>query len=834
MLLPFLHVRECAPSFLLLPLSISLPFLGSTGLKCISHLPISPLSSPLLDLNDTQSSQTIASVQGHISPPHLVSGMFTFPSFHFLLLFQHNKHHNPLPRIKDIKKDIRPTKTFLLPSRHQVHRWSEQIQRDSIRMSSDNESHTTVTIEGNAKPLPVQDPVVWAEKRQSLCDALPYFKMHQGSLYSKRLVPKGFLIDGEFTHRDMMNGDIVITSLTADGDMERVRECRSPALKSIMKALREDIPMGVVVGKSFVDCHNYPLLPVQAPHAYNVLDWFNVTDVWVERDARNEFVPRESHTAELPRPRAFPAGHIQCQHCKEIFSQPFEQGWACLNGKCEQHFVLDSGSLMSDLTYSADCAAVWAWCVECKHPSKTIFEGGIWTCLRKDCMVAFQFPLDVNASSLAYSAEFISERTDFAPPPQPLRPALPTLGDDSCGTEIEFRRGIVCPECFGCSRRRNWDRWVYETPGCPFVLIAPPPPYPLCRIEKENWEINRRKSLKQSRLGENIAVSRLTIGAYSVYQYLLPHVKDRSKVIGSVHIFRATASTNARPDGPNSLWDEMQLAANQGFGLQRNPVRLAGRRSSPRMHVDIKVRSADTVLDKTEVLTRHFQQNWGAPYKFVVNVLSKSFEEAPDAILKALMRLRWAGRESVRCTTQAFSAVENGGLIPAESLATEFVDFNELLSLGYMEGDRISVRCHSPEVPMLERPMDSNSCTPQYHDDGEDTLGPTVATLSLGSPAVMAFRMKKKYNSAQREMLRFPIYHGDMVVMHGTDIHQFYEIWATDRECQQHKVDPAGMRRFAMTSRNIVLDTLDEQTRLEAMRKGHLPERAHDWQYDGL
>lgn len=88
----------------------------------------------------------------------------------------------------------------------------------------------------------------------------------------------------------------------------------------------------------------------------------------------------------------------------------------------------------------------------------------------------------------------------------------------------------------------------------------------------------------------------------------------------------------------------------------------------------------------------------------------------------------------------------------------------------------------SPRLGSL-RERSSNLCTAQYHDDGEDTLGPTVATLSLGSPAVMTFRIKKKYsrpereyNSVEKELLRFPIYHGDMVVMHGTDIHQFYDV----------------------------------------------------------
>lgn len=51
-----------------------------------------------------------------------------------------------------------------------------------------------------------------------------------------------------------------------------------------------------------------------------------------------------------------------------------------------------------------------------------------------------------------------------------------------------------------------------------------------------------------------------------------------------------------------------------------------------------------------------------------------------------------------------------------------------------------------------------------------------MATLSLGSPAVMAFRVKRKHGGGTAETLKFPIYHGDMVVMHGTDIHQYYEV----------------------------------------------------------
>lgn len=62
-----------------------------------------------------------------------------------------------------------------------------------------------------------------------------------------------------------------------------------------------------------------------------------------------------------------------------------------------------------------------------------------------------------------------------------------------------------------------------------------------------------------------------------------------------------------------------------------------------------------------------------------------------------------------------------------------------------------------------------------------------MATLSLGSPATMSFRPKKKADvdtSMARkptdgeyyEVLTVPVFHGDFVVMHGTDLHKLYDV----------------------------------------------------------
>ncbi|KAL3456773.1 hypothetical protein BJX64DRAFT_270105 [Aspergillus heterothallicus] len=103
-------------------------------------------------------------------------------------------------------------------------------------------------------------------------------------------------------------------------------------------------------------------------------------------------------------------------------------------------------------------------------------------------------------------------------------------------------------------------------------------------------------------------------------------------------------------------------------------------------------------------LNAQFAVNYGMPYGFVVDVDSKPFSDACDPIMRVLGRLTWA-------TDEAAKAEGSTALAP-----------NELLALGYFEDMGIN-----------------------YHDDGEDTLGPTIASLSLGAKATKHLRMKFKY-----------------------------------------------------------------------------------------
>ncbi|TDZ60602.1 hypothetical protein CTRI78_v004833 [Colletotrichum trifolii] len=594
-------------------------------------------------------------------------------------------------------------------------------------------------------------PEIWAENRQSLCDALPWYKSHEASLYTIDKVAKGILINKQVSVRDYLSDEVIVTTLgggrekNKTGERARAKDGSQRPKKYCLAAMESSSPVGVILG------NQYPNLSISLDHAYGVMGYFFITDIWSERDT--------STTA------GFSIWKIRLEKADQ--SSP--SWW-------QPRSNLPSDNGIQNSSHSAPLA----WCTSCHKSSKTVFSCG-WACLHKDCTSYFDFPATVDIKDLAYSEDFLKERTARGNIKLPeIKPSPPIMTKDMLGTEKEMRVGIVCPECGGCSKRKFWDRWVCENPACNFIWQATPKPFPLSHIHKEEKTACASSKFRTSTVLAGIELATYTVNGYSVDHYLLPDPCDDSpSILGSVAVFHSTKAENAMKGGADDMWEALQYETISDFCLQRNPVKHAGL--------------------PTEVLTRHFLQNWGAPYKFAVPASSKPFKEAPQSILAGLNKAKWAGKIAV----QQMQAITKGGLTTSaqcKSVSEKFTDFNELLSLGYMENDKIS-----------------------YHDDGEDTLGPTVATLSLGSPAQMAFCIKPKYtdSSKKTDILKFSFRHGDIVIMHGTRIHQMYE----------HRVEPKGKRRFALTCRNIILDTLNKKTRHEAIEKGALPDITPFWDY---
>jgi hypothetical protein len=64
----------------------------------------------------------------------------------------------------------------------------------------------------DGKPEPHGQPGIWADKRQQLCETLPYYKAYQGSAYTKNHTVFGILIDKEVEDRDKFDEEVIITS----------------------------------------------------------------------------------------------------------------------------------------------------------------------------------------------------------------------------------------------------------------------------------------------------------------------------------------------------------------------------------------------------------------------------------------------------------------------------------------------------------------------------------------------------------------------------------------------------------------------------------------------
>jgi alkylated DNA repair dioxygenase AlkB len=412
-------------------------------------------------------------------------------------------------------------------------------------------------------------------------------------------------------------------------------------------------------------------------------------------------------------------------------------------------------------------------CQTCNEASKHIFNAG-WACLHTACSQYFKFPEAVDEARLDYNEAFLKSRTKYGGGPlPPLAPPLLTQEDlegmDASGTEVVCKRGIVCPQCNACSRRIEWSGWTCETKGCGFTYSIP----------KKTVSVHDAISQDILQNSETLRLREFHNSDFGIvfeqkimgqYDIFEYHMPGPGgEIVGVVRHFKASGLINCQPDGPNDLFRMMQ---EDDFNMRRLPARQSG--------------------GVGEVLTSHWVSNWGAPYKYGVSVESKGFQDAPIAIVKALKRLTWAGQQTM------------------DDRLEPFHPFNELLSLGYFEETSIG-----------------------YHDDGESTLGLTVATLSLGAQASMTFRPKaksgfgatsKNAKGTKPDVLRITLEHGDMIIMHGTGVQKLYE----------HAVTPHGKLRFALTCRYIRPETMNsDYDREQTLIKSTLPEGHEQYDYDG-
>ncbi|KAL1851225.1 hypothetical protein Plec18170_006550 [Paecilomyces lecythidis] len=623
---------------------------------------------------------------------------------------------------------------------------------------------------GGNDPAPVHgQPPAWAESRPDLCDALPWFRSLQGGIYYRDELCWGCLVDADSGVRSYIDEEILITRVgggcerDSEGNLVPLKDQDGSgcAFRALQNSQRIGLPVGIVIGD------RNTVLGRKLPHRYNVMAFFRITDIWYEKVGGKKSAKLRFEKVNLA-----------------------EKSWWAAQGS-------PAPALVRDYTLRPESIQ----CTECFYNSIRIYNEG-WICLYSGCSQFWMLNGSPAPANLTYHPDFLNARTAPDPTVRPEHSLVPKLlstipEDDADATYSRMAwKGIVCPKCKKCISRKFWKGWKCSDAidehhsACPFEKNLRIAPISL-RSVSDDFELGpvQRAILADSKYAL-VNVDKASLAPYYT------RVTYTLNGVGAITHFVANKAATARPGGPNDLFRQLQVV---DVGLRRYPLQ-------------------QSVVAGT--LTSHFAVNYGMPYKYVVSVASKGFNEAPPEIMNALGRLTWA-------TEQAVSAAGGSVLHP-----------NELLMLGYFEDMAIG-----------------------FHDDGESSLGPTIATLSLGAKATMSLRMKYKYyygcsklknliaedpvldhccQQEKRAMLKdqflrgeiteefyakqrraligvkrepptfikMSIHHGDFVVMHGENLQKYYE----------HAVQPDKEKklRFALTARYVKPDHISEQER----RKG--------------
>lgn len=295
-------------------------------------------------------------------------------------------------------------------------------------------------------------------------------------------------------------------------------------------------------------------MPTKVPHAYNVLDWYFITDIWCEKNKRGAkfwkmrleltnpsnptwWAPVGSQEPPKPQPGDFTTTSQECKACGETSKEIFSSMWTCLNYECSECFDL-GGADFSELKYSEEFLR-----------ERTCYTGKVTS--MPDTGVEF---------------------------PPSIVPPIPTLGRDDTGSEEHMAQGFVCPSCFGCSPRSHWAGWFCETSGCGFKQECAMRPIPITEIDNASIrETLAKRKVEQHETMVGMASS-FQRGGYEVTVYPLFNLIDECKtpsVVGVLAHLRPSAEVRAAPNGPNNGFMELhEHAAKDDW--KRLPVRLKG------------------------------------------------------------------------------------------------------------------------------------------------------------------------------------------------------------------------------------------------------------------
>lgn len=612
-----------------------------------------------------------------------------------------------------------------------------------------------------SKPSPQGSPEVWADSRQALCETVPYFKMPQSGCHQNDGHVYSFLYDGAIRCREYMDSDLIISG--AGGGMEpdstgqlvqkKDHTMEEAQVKAVLNDIEHKNPLVIICGNKSEGSI------CKMPYRYNILDWFKPIAVWAEKtmgkkgktwtsiryrferlnnarpawNAPADSVAQDHRLSEDERKSITP---LLCKKCTTCFSnhpEVYLTGWMCLSADCDQFWKLPNGK-------------------------------------------------DAPYGDMPFNPAFLLARTEWAVETEPFSVKPPvlsvgcTVGDNL--TQINTR-GMCCPNCGRCNSRRLFKGWQCENTACDFENFPQHIPVQIPLLHQPWESTGEGPSLARNKhdRAQGVEMSVEFKYGFKVYKYTVPGVK------GALLHLVSNTNINKLPGGANDMFDAMQredvYLERRRFGAPKMPGSLTepaetlpsettqlhpqiassssqGPESAawerfdaaPQIEPQESLPSSNTIAEPTPSslpagldvskktvsneekraalpltdppsnaesdgkkkmdpiedgdLMTAFSMNFGMPYKFIATCASLPFQGSPWPVVAARADLNWASQE--------FLGAEGHD------------DMNEELIFGYMEGQKL-----------------------EYHDDGEEGLGPRIGTLSLGGKAKMHLRMKMKH-----------------------------------------------------------------------------------------
>ncbi|KAJ7486545.1 hypothetical protein FB451DRAFT_771205 [Mycena latifolia] len=605
-------------------------------------------------------------------------------------------------------------------------------------VESDESQVLHVKIEPQFPPKPPLPrlPPIWAQSRQEVCESFEWFRSYQGGVYQNDGTVKGYFLSAFSARRDMFacGGKIIISH--GGG---KAASSRTQGGQTTSKAADDQRAHDLSVRALNETYHRDQPLVLLIDDKYRLFPWdLGSRDVYMAVlgfykivHLWAEYEPSESH----------PSGRVVRYKC--AFQWCADQGepwWSeeDLEGTAvprrETETEAGETPVMAPITTGISPLTpdnLYFPCATCAKKSPRVYQQA-WACLYPACPAFWTVaPGRGLPDELDYNPEFLSV-IDLRPLPLAYRDALlpaPPVLAPLDGITTTYKYSRGW-HCRKCGRLSCRSAWEqYQCPNCKDTHAIV-------------GNVRPARSLMSIRVPISDKFVDSVVDPWSGIERVPTRIFNHPDVAGATGRYQ----TFVLPEGKGKIHlIQTNRLANveadrifEAYQRQASDGTLLFRRWPLRSH---KLRGP--------LLTNYFSQNSGETYHYVGGTDNTvPFDRAPPAVIQA--------RELIE--KRIFEALG----VPHT--------FNEVLSAAYMEQQKMA-----------------------FHSDSERGLGPVVAGLSMGSPALMHFRLLSKYTPRDEQRanaMTVVLRHGDVLVMEGAGVQDFYE----------HTVVPCNFR-IAATAR---------------------------------